>query len=292
MSGVPQVFDRAIERFRLARASKAGFLDFLVAHAARDLAERLKTIVRRFPLALDLATPSTHAAHVLAEGFAQSVVRAAPITSGPPQRAVVADAELLPFATGTFDLVVSLLALQSVNDLPGSFAQVRRVLRPDGLFLAALLGGETLRELRQAFTSAESAMEGGASPRVAPFADVRDLGSLLQRSGFALPVTDVDRVTVRYADAFALMRELRAMGLTNFLTARRKQFLRRATLLRMAEIYRSDFADRDGRIPATFDLVWVSGWAPHESQQKPLRPGSARTRLSDALSTTETRVKR
>jgi hypothetical protein len=165
--------------------------------------------------------------------------------------------------------------------------QIRRALKPDGLFLAALLGGETLTELRQSFAAAESEVEGGASPRVAPFADLRELGALLQRAGFALPVTDVDRVTVRYRTAFDLMGDLRRMGATNALVARRRTALRRATLLRMAEIYAERFADPDGRLRATFDIVWLSGWAPHPDQQQPLQPGSAKTRLADALGTRE-----
>jgi len=183
--------------------------------------------------------------------------------------------------------VVSALALQFVNDLPGVLVQIRRALKPDGLFLAALMGGETLTELRQSFAAAESEIEGGASPRVAPFADLRELGALLQRAGFALPVTDVDRVIVRYDSAFAVMHDLRRMGATNALLARRRVPLRRATLLRMAEIYAKRFADKDGRVRATFEIVWLSGWAPDPSQQQPLKPGSAKTRLADALGARE-----
>ena len=183
----------------------------------------------------------------------------------------------------SLDLAVSGLAFQFVNDLPGLLAQIRRALKPDGLLLAATIGGETLTELRQAFAAAESELEGGISPRVAPFADLRDVGALLQRAGFALPVTDVDRVVVRYRDAFALMHDLRRMGATNILAERRRTPLRRATLLRMAQIYHERFADPDGRIRATFDIVWLSGWAPHESQQKPLQPGSAKTSLEEAV---------
>jgi SAM-dependent methyltransferase len=200
---------------------------------------------------------------------------------------VAADEEALPFADGSLDLVVSALALQSVNDLPGVLAQIRRALKPDGLFLAALLGGETLTELRQAFAAAESEIDGGVSPRVAPSADVRDLGALLQRAGFALPVVDTDRLTVRYATAFDLMRDLRGMGATNALIERQRVPLKRATLLRMASVYSDRFSDPDGRLRASFDIVWLSGWAPHQSQQQPLRPGSAKARLADALGTHE-----
>jgi SAM-dependent methyltransferase len=200
---------------------------------------------------------------------------------------VVADEEALPFADGALDLLVSALALQNVNDLPGALLQVRRALKPDGLFLAALLGGETLTELRQSFAAAESEIEGGASPRVAPFADLRDLGGLLQRAGFALPVTDVDRLTIRYGSVFDLLRDLRRMGATNSLIARHRRPLRRATLQRMAEIYALQFADPNGRVRATFDIVWLSGWAPHPDQQQPLKPGSAKARLADALGARE-----
>ena len=200
---------------------------------------------------------------------------------------IVADEEALPFGDGTLDLVVSALALQLVNDLPGTLVQICRALKPDGLFLAALLGGETLNELRQSFAAAESEVEGGVSPRVAPFADLRDLGALLQRAGFALPVADADRLAVRYDSAFALMHDLRRMGATNALIDRRRTPLRRATLMRMAEIYAQRFADADGRVRATFEIVWLSGWAPHPGQQQPLKPGTAKARLADALGTRE-----
>jgi SAM-dependent methyltransferase len=200
---------------------------------------------------------------------------------------VVLDEEALPFADASLDLVVSALALQFINDLPGVLIQIRRALKADGLFLAALIGGDSLTELREAFAQAESEIEGGASPRVAPFADVREMGGLLQRAGFALPVVDSDRLTVRYATPLALMRDLRRMGATNVLSERRRMPLRRATLQRMTEIYTQRFADADGRLRASFEIVWLSGWAPHESQQKPLKPGSATHRLADALGATE-----
>jgi SAM-dependent methyltransferase len=205
---------------------------------------------------------------------------------------VRADEEVLPFRDRSLDLVVSGLALQHVNDLPGVLAQIRRALKPDGLLLAALLGGGTLAELRAAFLAAEEEVEGGASPRVAPFADVQDLGALLQRARLALPVVDADTVTVTYTDALALMRELRAMGATNVLRARRRTPLRRATLLRMLEIYQERFGLPDGRIPATFEILTLTAWAPHESQQQPLRPGSAKMRLADALNVEEVPVGR
>jgi len=287
------VFDRALLARRRNRAHAAAVpgADFLVRRAAEDLEARLATVMRSFPVAVDVGTPTRAAADVLAaSGKTGAILRLAPLPAalaGGDGLAVAVDEEALPIAQGRADLVTSLLALHHVNDLPGTLVQIRRALRPDGLFLAALLGGGTLRELREAFVVAETETTGGASPRVAPFADVRAMGALLQRAGFALPVTDVDALTVRYADMFALMRDLRAMGATNALIERTRRPLARRTLLRAAEVYAERFAAPDGRIPATFEFVWLSGWAPHESQQKPLRPGSAKTRLADALATVE-----
>jgi SAM-dependent methyltransferase len=289
MSPRPIVFDRPLLRRRRRRARALGAATFLIDRVASDLAERLDAVLREFPVAVDLGTPTDAVRRALANKKSVGMLIAADALPA-EGLAVVADDETLPFRDGSLDLVVSALALQFVNDLPGTLIQIRRALKPDGLFLAALTGGETLTELRQAFAAAEAEIEGGASPHVAPFADVRELGSLLQRAGFALPVTDVDRLTVRYASPFALMADLRRMGATNALAERRRRPLRRATLARMAEIYAARFADPDGRIRATFEIVWLSGWAPHESQQKPLRPGSARTRLADALGTRERKV--
>ena len=284
------LFDTGLARRRLARARNAGFADFLLARAAEDLEDRLAAVLRRFPVALDLATATPVAAGLLARRReAGATLRLAPIPepAEPGWIRAVADPEVLPLGARSIDLAVSLLALQGVNDLPGTLIQLRRALRPDGLFLGCLLGGATLTELRQSFGQAESEIEGGVSPRVAPFAAVRELGGLMQRAGFALPVVDAESVTVRYADPFRLMRDLRAMGLTNPLSERRRTPLRRETLMRAAGIYQERFADPDGRVRATFELLWVSGWAPHESQQKPLRPGSAQARLADALGTVE-----
>jgi len=286
----PLIFDRALLRARCRRAHARGVEMFLLERVADDLVERLMVVKRQFALAADVGSAGDAVADRLsANRLAEMIVRlrdvAAPATASSLQ--VVADEEALPFADASLDLAVSALSLHHINDLPGTLIQIRRALRPDGLFLAALLGGETLTELRQAFTEAEAEIEGGASPRVAPFADLRDLGALLQRAGFALPVTDTDRLTVRYADVFALMQDLRRMGATNALRERSRKPLRRATLFRMAEIYAQRFGDADGRLRATFDIVWLSGWAPHESQQKPLKPGSATMRLADALKTKE-----
>jgi SAM-dependent methyltransferase len=282
LSSAPLVFDRKQARLRLERALRSGFAGFLVERATDDLIERLGAVLRKFDHLLDLGTPISVASDRLkASGLAANIVWAGQAGD------IRLDEEVLPFASESFDLAVSLLALQGVNDLPGTLVQLRRALKPDGLFIGCLLGRQSLQELRQAFLEAETEIEGGASPRVAPFADVRDMGSLLQRAGFALPVTDSEIVTVRYGDMFGLMRDLRAMGWTNTLMDRRKTPLKRAVLLRAADIYATRFADADGRVRATFELVWLSGWAPHESQQKPLAPGSARTRLADALGVTE-----
>ncbi len=286
----PLVFDRALLRRRLARAAVLGPAEFLADRVADDMAERVGAVKRTFHNALDLGTPTDAVFQALrGSPMIGHLIRATPLPSrrSPDIPAVVADEEALPFADVTLDLVVSALSLQNVNDLPGTFAQIRRALKPDGLFLAAMIGGASLTELRDVFAVAESETTGGVSPRIAPFADVRDLGGLLQRAGFALPVTDVDRITVRYSNPFALFADLRAMGATNALVERRRLPLRRETLARAAAIYSERYSDADGRVRATFEIVWLSGWTPHESQQKPLRPGSAKMRLADALGTRE-----
>src|SRR5215472_2089828 len=285
----PRVFDRALLRRRRSRARALGPATFLIARVADDLADRLAAVLRLFVLAADLGSP-TGAVRGAVAAQADTVIAVDAVAEGLAGHAgpkVVADEEALPFTDASLDLVVSALALQSVNDLPGTLVQVRRALKPDGYFLAALLGGDSLTELRQSFAAAEADIEGGVSPRVAPFVDARDAGALLQRAGFALPVADVDRITVRYASVFDLMADLRRMGATNPLAERRRTPLRRATLMRMAETYVARFADADGRVRASFDIVWLAGWAPHPSQQQPLRPGSAQTRLADALGTRE-----
>ncbi len=287
MAQSPIVFDRALLAERRRRARALGPATFLIDRVVADLAERLDAVLRDFAVAVDLGTPTDALRRALAGKTSIGVLVTANMQPHHAGLAVVADEEALPFRDGSLDLVVSALALQFVNDLPGTLIQVRRALKPDGLLLAAMLGGETLTELREAFAAAEAEVEGGISPHVAPFADMREAGALLQRAGFALPVADADRLTVRYASPFALMADLRHMGATNALVERRRTPLRRATLTRMAEIYVERFADPDGRIRATFEIVWLSGWAPHESQQKPLRPGSAQTRLADALGVRE-----
>ncbi len=294
MSQVPPVqalFDRALLAQRRRRARVLGPATFLIDRVAEDMAERLSAVRRTFEVAVDLGTPGDAVRRaILSAGAIGRLVAAVPVAAAPGEEhtpMVVADEERLPFRDGSLDLVVSGLALQFVNDLPGALVQIRRALRPDGLFVAALAGGDTLTELRQAFAAAEAEVEGGASPRVAPFADVRTMGALLQRAGFALPVTDIDRASVRYDSPLALMHDLRRMGATNVLAERRRNVLRRDTLARLLDIYGERFADPDGRVRASFDIIWLSGWAPHESQQQPLRPGAARMRLAEALGTRE-----
>ena len=280
------LFDRALLRARRRRARLQGPETFLIDRVAADFSERLSAVLRDFERGADIGTPHEALRRVLADRVAWLVALNPEAEAAAPP-ALAADEEALPLADGALDLAVSALALQFVNDLPGTLVQIRRALKPDGLFLAALIGGDSLSELRNAFAAAEAEIEGGVSPRVVPFADLRDLGALLQRAGFALPVTDTDLVTVRYASVFGLMRDLRAMGATNVLLERSHRPLRRATLMRMAQVYAERFSDSDGRVRATFEIVWLSGWAPHESQQRPLRPGSATTRLADALGVPE-----
>ena len=291
----PRLFDRALIAARLKRALHAApdtpGADFLLRRAAEELADRLSLVRRGFAVAAEVGAPGPHAAEVLAARGAGFTLRLAPLALaagvGPYARAI-GDLESLPLADQSCDLIVSLMALHHVNDLPGALIQIRRAMRADGLFLAALAGGDTLTELRQSLTIAESEILGGAAPRVAPFADVRALGGLLQRAGFALPVVDADTVVVRYPDLFALMRDLRAFGATNVLTLRSRKPLRRDVLAHAAAVYAERFADPDGRLRATFETVWLTGWAPHESQPKPLKPGSATMRLADALKPRET----
>jgi SAM-dependent methyltransferase len=272
-NAAPILFDRPLLRARQQRALRDGPATFLLDRVAEDAAERLQAVLREFNNAADIGTPGDQLRNALAGRLGQLA------------RIDLPDSESEPLALQAeqLDLAVSALAFQFVNDLPGVLAQIRRALKPDGFLLAAMIGGDTLTELRQSFAAAEAELEGGVSPRVAPFADLRDVGSLLQRAKFALPVTDVDRIVVRYAGAFALMADLRRMGATNVLVERRRTPTRRATMLRMAQIYGERFADADGRIRATFDVIWLSGWAPHESQQQPLKPGSAKVSLAEAV---------
>ncbi len=292
MSDPIEVFDRAaVRRHRDRAAAGLAAHDFLLREVAERLAGRLDDIRRSFPAALDLGCHGGVLARALAgrggiERLVQTDLSPAMLRRAEGPR-VAADEELLPFAEGSFDLVASVLGLHWVNDLPGALIQIRRALVPDGLLLAAMLGGRTLTELREAFAVAEVAEEGGASPRLSPFTDPRDAGDLLMRAGFALPVVDVDTITVAYPDALALMRELRGMGEANAVRERRARFSRRATIMAAAAAYAERFADADGRVTATFEVLYLTAWAPDESQPKPLRPGAARVRLADALDTHE-----
>ncbi len=286
-----RIFDRGLLRKRRDRAA-ADFAahDFLVREAAERLADRLDDVARRFPLALDLGCHTGELAAILGgRGGIETLVQCdlSPVMAGRAaangRPTLAADEEWLPFAAASFDLVLSCLSLHWVNDLPGALAQIRRVLKPDGLFLAVMLGGETLTELRQSLAAAELAEEGGFSPRVSPFADVRDLGRLLQRAGFTLPVADTDAVAVTYGDPLRLLADLRGMGETNAVAERRRGMTRRATLFAALSGYRERFAGPDGRLPATFHLLTLTGWAPHPSQPQPLAPGSATCSLANAL---------
>ena len=275
----PVLFDRKLLLARRKRARRLGAETFLLERVAEELVERLSAVKRQFALALDLGTPGDTLVRLLRNSGQVAKVEANDLFAS--------DEEALALPDAKFDLAVSALALQWVNDLPGALVQIRRALKPDGLLLAALVGGETLHELRESLAAAEAEITGGASPRVSPFAEVRSLGALLQRAGYALPVVDSDRHTVRYETPFKLFQDLRRMGATNALNERSRKPLTKKIIARAAEIYSDRFRDPDGKLRATFDVLWVAGWVPHPSQQKPLQPGSARTRLADALGTTE-----
>ncbi len=282
------VFDRAVvRRHRERAAAKFPAPDSLFREIATRLDDRLDDMNRDFPLALDLGSRGNAMCDLLTNRKrVGTVIRCShgEPSPGPGEfHSLVADEEALPIADGRLDLVTSMLNLHWVNDLPGTLAQIRRALRPDGLILAAMLGGETLFELRRAMLEAEAEIEGGASPRVSPFVELSDAGGLLQRAGFALPVADLDTITITWPDAFALMRDLRGMGETNSVHERRKGFTRRDTMFAAAQKYHELFADSDGRIPATFQIVYLTAWAPHDSQQQPLRPGSGDASLAKAL---------
>jgi SAM-dependent methyltransferase len=292
LSEPQRIFDTGLLLRRKDRcAARGNAPDFLLARVADDIAERLQIVKRTFPVAACLGALNGELGRRLRAlpGVGtvvdvESCARLLALCDGPR---VLADEEALAFADGSLDLAVSGLTLHLVNDLPGTLVQIRRALKPDGLFLGALLGGETLKELREAWLIAESEIEGGASPRVAPFADVRDVGGLLQRAGLALPVADSERLTVTYASPLALMREIKAMGASNMLAARRRKPVTRGLLRRATEVYTERFGLPNGRVPATFEILTVTAWAPHDSQQKPLRPGSSRTRLAEALGVKE-----
>jgi SAM-dependent methyltransferase len=282
--------DLCRHRLRAAQASEGtGFEahDFLFREIAERMDERLGEVNRHFQSILVVGNHGGIAAEMVRARYGQATVVRMDLAPGLLAKGagapVAADEEALPFAPQSFDLVISLLSLHWVNDLPGALLQMRHVLKPDGLLLASIIGGESLKELRQSFLEAEAAIEGGVSPRVSPYLDARTAGGLLQRAGLALPMVDLDNIRVTYESAFNLMNDLRGMGEANSLGARRKTFTRRATILAMAEAYQNRFAMETGRIPATFDILYLTGWAPDESQPKPLKPGSAKASLADVL---------
>ncbi|WP_420403416.1 methyltransferase domain-containing protein [Nisaea sp.] len=288
------VFDRAqVRRNRDRAAGDYAAHDFLKREITERVVDRMCDIQRRFPRLLDLGSHSG----LLRRGLAPKLGVEWTVCLDPSDRfagmasasgpAVAAEEELLPFAPASFDAIVSTLSLHWVNDLPGALVQARECLKPDGLFLGAMLGGETLHELRAALTEAEIEVLGGAGPRVSPFAELQDAAGLMQRAGFALPVVDSDLLTVTYENVFLLMHELRGMGEGNAIVTRRKGMTPRTVFLRAAEIYQARHGGPNGRVPASFQILYLTGWAPHASQQKPLRPGSATHRLADALDGTE-----
>lgn len=293
MSQGTDIFDRRLIRRRRDRAATdQAAHDFLVREVGDRLADRLDDLRRRFPVALDLGCCGGQLARLLGcRGHIERLVLADPsprmaAAAGLP--AVVADEDLLPFRPGAFDLVLSNLALHRVNDVPGALVQIRDLLRPDGLFLASFFGGETLVELRTVLAEAEIDARGGTGPRVSPFADVADAGALMQRTGFALPVVDSDRIVVTYPDMFALVRDLRGMGEGAAMLERADRPLNREIAAHAAALYGDRFGTGDGRVRATFQVIYLTGWAPDPSrQQAPLRPGAAKSRLAEALGTSE-----
>jgi NADH dehydrogenase [ubiquinone] 1 alpha subcomplex assembly factor 5 len=286
------VYDRRRLRSRRDRAASGlAQHDFLYREVADRVADRLSDVRRSFALALDLGCHTGMLRAMLnGRGGIATLVHcdlSPGMAAVAPAPSVAGDEEALPFAAASFDLVLSVLSLHWVNDLPGALAQIRRALKPDGLFLAALLGGQTLKELRRALAEAEIGLEGGLSPRISPFVDVRDAGNLLQRAGFALPVADAETITVTYPNPLALIGDLRGMGEANVVVERRRHFSRRATIVDTLARYRDHYGDEDGRVPATFEVIYLTAWAPDPSQPRPLRPGSARDRLAAALGTAE-----
>ena len=281
-------FDRNLLALRRKRAlTKCSTrTDFLLKATIEDFKLRLGAVNRQFNNALDLSGHTGLVSNVLkVSGKVSNVIRADPLipdlTTGHPT--LVLDEEFLPFSKSSFDLIVSVLTLQWVNDLPGTLLQIRNCLKPDGLFLGVLIGGESLTELRNSFLKVEAELYGGTSPRIAPFIDTHTLGLLLMRAGFALPVVDQDSLIVRYDNAHKLMSDLKSMGASNILTERSRKPATRTLLTQVVENYQNQYSDSDGRIRATFQTISLSGWAPHESQQQPLKPGSAKFRLEDSL---------
>ncbi len=276
----PQIFDRALVARRLAAARRTQ-PDFISQLVIDDLPDRLGPVTRAFEKALIMGPDARllPAAGHAGEGPVTFERVSTLVPSGLP----LVDPENLRLPGREYELIVSLLDLQLVNDVPGFLARVRAHLAPDGLMLLAAIGGNTLTELRSAWLNADAELTGGAAPRIAPFMDIRDGGALLQRTGFALPVTDVDQHVVRYSSPLALMQDLHALGATNPLVDRPRRMTTRSHLAAASAAYEAAAADADGRVRATLEIVWMSGWAPHESQQQPLAPGSAEVSLKDVL---------
>ncbi|WP_119943439.1 methyltransferase domain-containing protein [Neorhizobium sp. NCHU2750] len=282
------IFDETLvaRRRERARANRAEGSDFLLDLAAEEMAERLAVVEREFLHAVELHGATGIAARrALLTGKIGTIERieTSDIFANPGETITIAALDDVPLEPASANLILSPLSLHTLNDLPGTLVRIRRALRPDGLFLAAIPGAGTLAELREVLLEAEAEMTGGASPRVIPFADVRDVGGLLQRAGFTLPVVDSETYTVRYDSIFPLMKDIRAIGMANPLTGRSRQPLGRSFFMRAAELYAERHADPDGRIRASFSIIYVSGWAHHESQRPALKPGSAKVRLADAL---------
>ena len=282
------IFDRMAVRRQRERAA-VGFADhdFLFREVAERLVDRLADIRRKFDLAIDIGARGNHLSQLLAQNPSIETVIEMGLSPRMDKASFVGDEETFPIAPACADLIVSNLVLHWTNDVPGTLIQCRQSLKPDGLFMAAILGGETLTELRQVMMEAETEISGGVSPRVSPFAELSDTAALLQRAGFNLPVADSDTITVTYTDVFALMHDLRGMGEANAVLARPRTFSKRQIFLRAAERYSEMFGDSDGRITASFQVLYLTGWAPDASQPKPLRPGSATASLAEALESEE-----
>lgn len=277
-SNTPNIFDRKLLRKRLLRRENQELPEFLQLRTAEDLTDRLLTIKRPFERSLDLS--------LLVKNYSMAVCasgRNRPMTANLIRGDVIADEENLPFKTGCFDLIVSGLSLQWTNDLPGALKQIRQLLAPDGFFIACLTGGLSLIELRTVFAQAEEEITGGVSPRVFPFVEIKDVGHLLQRAGFALPVADVDSLTIRYNSLLDLIIDLKKMGAGNILSQRSRKPMTYNILKRASEIYVEKFSDKDGRIRASFEIIWLAGWAPHESQQQPAKPGSGQFSMEQSI---------
>lgn len=283
------VFDRDLVRLRRERAKhRFNDHDFLFEWSKKQLSERLYDINRSFPNILQLGSRGSFLAneHKKLERICTCDLTSKPITPD-LQSYFQASEEFLPIAPASMDAIISNLNIHTVNDLPGALLQIRNCLKDDGLFIASMLGGETLHELRTVLTEVELELFGGVSPRIAPFADKRQMGDLLARAGFALPVIDSDIITVTYDNVFKLFHDLRGMGESNSINARNKAPVTREFFMRSAQLYQEKHAQDDGQIIASFEVIFLMGWAPHESQQKPLAPGSAKHRLADALKTKE-----